>query len=151
MTTMDACGVNLSGYAGSGHIMSEFNNGNPTPTRESEVGAEGWKGRKQAEDHRGGNEIVALCQPELRKEEHTGTHTSNCLVVSGSLDRSVCIFRAGFGEGLRLLRRLNIACSPRGLPGALLANLPVDGEYVGESRREVRLARAEEDIWSATS
>ena len=52
---------------------------------------------------------------------------SGCLVVSGALDRTLCIFRADFGEGLSLLRRLNLACSPEGLPGALLTGFPAEG------------------------
>lgn len=50
-----------------------------------------------------------------------------CLVVSGALDRTLCVFRARFGQGLSLLRRLNVACSPRGLPGALVVGTPVEG------------------------
>lgn len=53
-----------------------------------------------------------------------------CLVVSGALDQTLCVFRARFGQGLSLLRRLNVACSPRGLPGALIVGAPV-GEANG--------------------
>lgn len=53
--------------------------------------------------------------------------TSGCLVVSGALDGTLCVFRANFGVGLRLLRRLNLACPSEGLPGALLAGFPDDG------------------------
>lgn len=49
-----------------------------------------------------------------------------CLVMSGALDRTLCVFRACFGEGLNLLRRLNMARSPRGFPGALIVGTPVE-------------------------
>ncbi|CAM9225060.1 unnamed protein product [Scytosiphon promiscuus] len=48
---------------------------------------------------------------------------TECLVVSGALDRTLCVFRARFGQGLQVLRRLNVACSPKGTPGALLVGL----------------------------
>eukprot|EP00752_Nemacystus_decipiens_P008616 g7695.t1 len=54
-----------------------------------------------------------------------------CLIVSGALDRTLCVFRARFGQGLSLLRRLNVACSPRGLPGALIVGTPVEGACGG--------------------
>ncbi len=57
----------------------------------------------------------------------SGAAVTECLVVSGALDRTLCIFRARFGQGLCLLRRLNVACSPRGLPGALIVGVPVEG------------------------
>lgn len=57
-----------------------------------------------------------------------GGPTPGCLVVSGSVDRSVCVFRAVFGTGLRLFRRLHVACSPTGSPGALVVGLPVEDE-----------------------
>lgn len=72
-----------------------------------------------------------LRTPKIRKQRKgVGYHevSTRCLVVSGSLDRTVCIFRAAFGQGLRLLRRLNAACSPRGSPGALIMNLPSSEE-----------------------
>jgi len=56
-----------------------------------------------------------------------GERLTECLVVSGALDRTLCVFRAQFGQGLCLLRRLNVACSPRGLPGALIIGVPVEG------------------------
>ena len=57
----------------------------------------------------------------------TEAAVTECLVVSGALDRTLCVFRARFGQGLCLLRRLNVACSPRGLPGALIVGVPVEG------------------------
>lgn len=57
----------------------------------------------------------------------TEAPVTECLVVSGALDRTLCVFRARFGQGLCLLRRLNVACSPRGLPGALIVGFPVEG------------------------
>jgi len=57
----------------------------------------------------------------------SGAGVTECLVVSGALDRTLCVFRAQFGQGLCLLRRLNVACSPRGLPGALIIGVPVEG------------------------
>lgn len=59
------------------------------------------------------------------------TVAQECLVVSGALDRTLCLFRAGFGRGLILLRKLNVACSPRGLPGALIVGTPVEGAQRG--------------------
>lgn len=68
------------------------------------------------------------------KDPREGNNTNNneiltpgCLVVSGALDGTLCVFRADFGEGLRLLRRVNLACVPEGLPGALLAGFPIEG------------------------
>lgn len=57
--------------------------------------------------------------------------SKECLVVSGALDRTLCVFRACSGQGLHLLRRLNVASSPRGLPGALIVGTPVEGTNGG--------------------
>lgn len=54
-----------------------------------------------------------------------------CLVVSGALDRTLCVFRAFSGQGLHLLRRLNVGSSPRGLSGALIVGTPVEGANGG--------------------
>lgn len=55
---------------------------------------------------------------------------TECLVLSAALDRTLCVFRARHGRGLHLLRRLNVPCSPRGLPGALFVGIP--GERASE-------------------
>lgn len=49
------------------------------------------------------------------------------LVVSGALDRTLCVYRARFGEGLQMLRRLNVARSPKGMQGVLVVGAPPDG------------------------
>ncbi|CAB1106295.1 unnamed protein product [Ectocarpus sp. CCAP 1310/34] len=52
--------------------------------------------------------------------------STECLVLSAALDRTLCVFRARHGRGLHLLRRLNVPCSLRGLPGALFVGIPVE-------------------------
>lgn len=52
---------------------------------------------------------------------------TECLILSGALDRTLCVFRARYGQGLQVLRRLNVACSPRGMPGALVVGAPAEG------------------------
>lgn len=99
-----ATGVKQSGGDG-GLQMDE--NGPPLPEKMS--GAAGQAGRPIG----GGLGGLAAVTAE------------ECLVVSGALDRTLCVFRARFGQGLSLLRRLNVACSPRGLPGALIVGTPV--------------------------
>lgn len=59
--------------------------------------------------------------------QESSSVAKECLVVSGALDRTLCVFRAYFGQGLHLLRRLNVAHAPRGLPGALIVGSPSEG------------------------
>lgn len=70
-----------------------------------------------------------------------------CLVVSGALDRTLCVFRARFGQGLSLLRRLNVACSPRGLPGALVVGTPVEGASGGIQGAQLEVSTSNRFEW----
>lgn len=68
------------------------------------------------------------------------------LVLSGSLDRSLCIFRVIYGEGLCILRRLNMGCAPRGLPGALFVDLQTKVEASGKGRPTQEVCGTEEGV-----
>lgn len=68
------------------------------------------------------------------------------LVLSGSLDRSLCIFRVKYGEGLCILRRLNMGCAPRGLPGALFVDLQKKVEASGKDRLTHKVNGTEEGV-----
>lgn len=73
----------------------------------------------------------SVCGPSGAGLRGLNIVAEECLVVSGALDRTLCVFRARFGKGLTLLRRLNVACSPRGLPGTLIVGAPVEGPNGG--------------------
>ncbi|CBN73996.1 hypothetical protein Esi_0009_0188 [Ectocarpus siliculosus] len=63
---------------------------------------------------------------------------TECLVLSAALDRTLCVFRARHGRALHLLRRLNVPCSPRGLPGALFVGIPVERASEGVTGTQLK-------------
>lgn len=64
---------------------------------------------------------------------------TECLVLTAALDRTLCLFRARHGRGLQLLRRLNVPCSPRGLPGALFVGIPVESAREGVAGTQLKV------------
>lgn len=98
----------------------------------------------------GGEKITGVdtCAGANMGEPGTGGPTvvaEECLVVSGALDRTLCVFRARFGQGLSLLRKLNVACSPRGLPGALIVGIPAERAYGGVEGTQLEVSL--EAVW----
>lgn len=101
-------------------------------------GGTAWRPTKRNESQHKHNEDAQSLETKLKDEDEKKEPSAECLVVSGSLDRSICVFRACFGEGLHLLRRLNLACSFTSLPEALLVGMPADGdEGLGKKEDEV--------------
>lgn len=127
---MDVCGTCPRGFIA---------RNNRTPTKP--IWPTGSNARHRAEENHLHSAATATvgqsgnCPPNDGSHEPTekqlaqrGSPAPGCLVVSGSLDCSVCVFRAVFGTGLRLFRRVNVACSPTGSPGALAVALPTEDE-----------------------
>lgn len=73
--------------------------------------------------------------PDSRRQGRT----ANCLVVSGSIDRTICLFLGEFGKGLHLLRRLTTPCTPQGTPGSLIVRLPARSGGASPKRRGSRM------------
>ncbi|CAM9177663.1 unnamed protein product, partial [Ectocarpus fasciculatus] len=119
-----------------------------TTTGVSEVCATGPKAarvihqQKEKESHGGleSNHAPPPSPPHSQAVGKGGRHdaaklleksAAECLVLSAALDRTLCVFRARHGRGLQLLRRLNVPCSPRGVPGALFVGIPVESASEG--------------------
>ncbi|CAM9258655.1 unnamed protein product [Ectocarpus sp. 4 AP-2014] len=114
-----------------------------TTTSVSEIHAKGPRAalvvhqQKEKENHAGlqSNEAPPPPPPHCQAVGKGGRRSAvklvensatECLVLSAALDRTLCVFRARYGRGLHLLRRLNVPCYPRGLPGALFVGIPVE-------------------------
>lgn len=73
-------------------------------------------------------------------------HNAGYLVLSGSLDRSLCIFRVNSLEGLCILKRLNMGCAPRGLAGAIFVDLQAKVEALGKDGPTKEVSATEERV-----
>lgn len=66
-----------------------------------------------------------------------------CLALSGSIDHSICVYRAAFGKGLQLLRRCTAPYPPRSVLGALIVHLPAAvGTISGGGNRSGEVTKA---------